>query len=271
LQFARVNGVTIHHQVIGAVDKPLIVFSNSVGTDYRIWRDVVVRLAGSFAIVCYDQRGAGLSGIGRTPYTINVHAEDLIGLLDHLRLGPAIICGLSIGGLIAQGLWSQRPDLVDGLVLCDTAHKIGAREMWDKRISDVRAGGITSISEQVMGRWFTDEFRKTPEGEGYRAMLERQPAEGYLASLAALRDADFTDVAQRIDVPTLVCVGDRDLATPPSLCAEFARLIPGARFEVVKNAGHILPVEQPEVLSEMIRAFAPLTREGVMANVATRH
>jgi 3-oxoadipate enol-lactonase len=272
LQFAHVNGVTIHYQVIGAAGKPLIVFANSIGTDFRIWRDVIVRLVGDFAVLCYDKRGHGLSGIGSVPHTIEDHASDLAALMDHLKTGPALVCGLSIGGMIAQMLGAQRPDLVEGLILCDTAHKVGTADFWQARIEAVEAGGVESIADAVMRRWFAPEFLATVECQGYRTMLARQSAEGYAASCAAIRDADLTAIAQRIDVPSIVVVGEHDGATPPSLCADFARLIPGSRFELVRNAGHIVPVEQPLILSEIIRAFAALAREKRgTADVATRH
>lgn len=272
VQFARINGVTIHHQVIGAADKPLIVFINSLGTDFRIWRDVIVRLAGDFAVLCYDKRGHGLSETGdRMPYRIEDHVADLSALMNHLKLGPALICGLSIGGMIAQGLWARRPDLVTGLILCDTAHRIATAEFWNERIAAVEAGGLEAVADAVIPRWFAPDFLGTTECAGYRTMLARQPADGYAASCAAIRDADFTETAKRIDVPAVVVAGEHDGATPPALCAEFARLIPGARFELVRQAGHIVPVEQPLVVSEIIRAFAAQAREGVPSNAATRH
>jgi 3-oxoadipate enol-lactonase len=272
VQFAKINGVTIHHQVIGAAGKPLIVFANSLGTDFRIWRDVVVRLAGDFAVLLYDKRGHGLSSLGPKPtLSIEDHAADLIALLEHTNLGPAVICGLSIGGMIAQVVWRKRPDLVTGLILCDTAHKIATREFWDARIEAVKQAGVDSIADAVMPRWFAPDFLKTAECEGYRTMLARQPVDGYLASCIALRDADLTETARSIGVPAVVVVGEHDGATPPALCAEFARLIPGARFELVKNAGHIVPVEQPQMLTEIIRAFTALNQQGAPGDAATRH
>jgi len=271
VQFAHVNGVTIHYQVIGAAGKPLIVFVNSIGTDFRIWRDVIVRLAGDYAILCYDMRGHGLSSTGSVPHSIEEHANDLAALMDHVRSGPALICGLSIGGMVAQMLWAQRPDLVSGLILCDTAHKVGTAEFWQARIKAVEEGGVEAIADAIMPRWFAPDFLNTVECRGYRTMLARQSSEGYAASCVALRDADLTDIAKRIDVPAIVVVGEHDGATPPSLCAEFARLIPNARFELIKNAGHIVPVEQPLMLSEIIRAFTALAREGQATDAPTRH
>ena len=258
MQFAHVNGVTLHYQLIGGpANKPVIVFSNSLGTDFRIWRDVIVRLAGDFAIVTYDKRGHGLSDVGASPYSIDDHVGDLAALLDHLNVKDAIICGLSVGGLIAQGLYASRPDLVRALVLCDTAHKIGSADMWATRIAALEAGGIESIADAILERWFTSGFRSPENAEftGYRNMLIRQPLAGYIGTCAALRDADFTKEAGEIAVPTICVVGDQDGSTPPDLVLSTAKLIPGARYEVIKDAGHIPCVEQPEMLVAVMRAF----------------
>lgn len=258
MQFAHVNGVTIHYQVIGGpADKPVIVFANSLGTDFRIWRDVIVRLAGDFPIVLYDKRGHGLSDVGNAPYSIEDHAADLAGLLDLLNVSQAIVCGLSVGGLIAQAMYQTRPDLVRALILCDTASKIGSAEMWNSRIEAVEEHGIASIIDAVMERWFTSLFR-SPDNiayRGYRNMLARQPVEGYAATCAAIRDADYTEAARRIAAPTLCIVGDQDGSTPPELVRSFAGLVAGAQFEIVKDAGHIPCVEQPEALADLIRTF----------------
>ncbi|MDK1374304.1 MULTISPECIES: 3-oxoadipate enol-lactonase [unclassified Sinorhizobium] len=265
MQFARINDITIHYQVIGATgEKPVLVFANSLGTDFRIWRDVVVRLAGEFAIVLYDKRGHGLSDVGQVPYSIEDHATDLAALLDLLSVRGAIICGLSVGGLIAQSLYQRRPDLVRALVLSDTAHKIGTAEMWDARIAAIEAHGIETIADSVLERWFTPAFRR-PENvafTGYRNMLIRQPVAGYIGTCAAVRDADYTEAAKKIAVPVLCVVGEEDGSTPPDLVLETARLIPGARYEVIREAGHIPCVEQPEILTAILRPFFELVMHG---------
>jgi 3-oxoadipate enol-lactonase len=271
VQFARVNGVTLHYQMIGSPrSKPLLVFVNSLGTDFRIWRDVIVRLAGSFSILAYDKRGHGLSDVGLAPYTIEDHAADLIALLELIGVEGATLCGLSVGGMIAQAVYAARPELVRALVLCDTARRFGTTQSWDARIEAVHAGGIESIADAILKLWFTEDFRQSsnPEFTGYRNMLIRQPEAGYLATCAALREADLTEVAKRIAVPTVCVVGDKDGSTPPSLVAELARLIPGSNFEVIRNAGHIPCVEQPEILAEIIKAFAALIETETSSHVA---
>lgn len=258
MQFTDIGGITLHHQLIGGpADKPVLVFANSLGTDFRIWRDVIVRLAGDFPIVTYDKRGHGLSDVGSAPYSMDDHVGDLAGLLDHLNVKRAIVCGLSVGGLIAQGLYARRPDLVRALVLCDTAHKIGTNDSWNTRIAAVEKDGIASIADGVMKLWFTPEFheQRQPDLVGYRNMLSRQPLAGYTGTCAALRDADYTEAAKAIAVPTLCVVGDHDGSTPPALVRSMADLIPGSRFKIIDGAGHIPCVEKPDELVALIRRF----------------
>lgn len=256
MQFARLNGVTLHYRTIGSPqDKPLMVFINSLGTDFRIWRDVIVRLAGEYAILAYDKRGHGLSDVGPTPYTIEDHAADLAALLDHIGARQAIVCGLSVGGQVALALYAARPKLVRALILSDTAAKIGSADSWHARIKTVKATGIEAIADGVLEGWFTPAFRDGPEFAGYRNMLIRQPVEGYVATCAALGRSDFTEVAKRIAVPTICIAGEMDRTASPAIMADFARTIPEARFEVIKGAGHIPCVEQPAVFAEIIRAF----------------
>jgi 3-oxoadipate enol-lactonase len=258
VQFAFLNGAAIHYQTIGApAGKPTIVFANALGTDFRIWRDVIVRLAGDFAIVTYDKRGHGLSDVGESPYTMDDHVSDLEALLDHLNLKQAIICGLSVGGVIAQGLYARRKDLVRALILCDTAPKIGDEDGWNERIRTVEEQGIAALADGVLERWFTPGFRRADNADfaGYRNMLTRTPVAGYAGTCAALRDIDYTREAGLIGVPTLCVVGDQDGSTPPDLVLAMAKAIPAANYEVIADAGHLPCVEQPEALVAVMRAF----------------
>ncbi len=258
MQFAKVNGVTLHYQVISAAeDKPTLVFSNSLATDFRIWRDCIVRLVGECSMVMYDKRGHGLSDVGDTPYKLDDHVNDLAGLLDHLGISNAVICGLSVGGMIAQGLNFLRPDLVRAMILCDTGAKIGTDDMWDERMKIVRNEGLAGLVEANMQRWFTPDFHanRADDLAGISNMFLRVPVEGMLSTMVALREADLREAAPQTKVPTICIVGDQDGSTPPSLVLELAKLIPDARYEVIKGAGHIPCVEQPEILVEIIRAF----------------
>jgi len=259
VQFAEINSNVMHYQMIGGPEgRPTLVFSNSLGTDFRIWREVIVRLAGEYPILTYDKRGHGLSDVGESPYSIEDHVWDLSHLLDHAGVERAIVCGISVGGMIAMGLHEARPEIVEALILCDTAHRIGEPEMWDARIDAVQSGGLDSIADPVMERWFSSVYRDefAAEYAGLRNMFIRQPEDGYTGTCAAIRDADMEDIARQIDVPTLMIAGEQDLSTPVDKVAETQSLIEGARLETIAHAGHLPCVEKGEEVADLVRRFA---------------
>lgn len=256
-QTLMVNGVMLHYQLQGAKHLPLLVFSNSLGTDLRIWEPLLPLLASHYQFLRYDKRGHGLSACPAAPYTLAEHSNDLIGLLDGLQLSNVALCGLSVGGMIAQDVASRRPDLVSSLILCDTAHKIGPAQGWEDRIATITAHGLDSIADAVMQRWFAADFRTQQPNQLalWRNMLARTPEQGYIGTCAAIRDADLTQSSASITQPTLCIVGDQDGATPPALVESTAALIPGARFAMINNAGHLPCIEQPAQLAALIVDF----------------
>jgi 3-oxoadipate enol-lactonase len=262
MAFARVNGVVIHHEVRGPAGAPVIAFSNSLGTDFRIWDAVAARLEDAYRLVFYDKRGHGLSESTPAPYALSDHVEDLSALLDHLGIGRAAVVGLSVGGMIAQGLAALHPEKVAALVLCDTAHKIGTETMWNDRIAAVTGKGIAAIADAIMQRWFTPAYRspENPDSVGYTAMLTRTDVDGYAGTCAALRDADLTESTRALKVPTLLMVGDQDGSTPPDLVRSTAALIRGSEFRIVEGAGHLPCIEKPEAVASLIRGFLHTAR-----------
>ncbi|NTF33762.1 3-oxoadipate enol-lactonase [Rhizobium skierniewicense] len=258
MQFLLSGTLALHYSAV-ALDaaKPVIVFINSLGTDFRIWDDVMAELGDGYAFVLHDKRGHGLSDVGATPYSIDDHVNDLEALLDHLDVKHAIIWGLSVGGLIAQRLYARRPDLVRALVLSNTAHKIGTAEMWNDRIGHIEREGIAPLVDGVMERWFTPAFR-SPENVMYlgaRTMLAQQNKAGYAATCAAIRDADYTEQATKIFVPTLCVAGDGDKSTPPDLVHTLSSLIQGCRTAIIEDCGHIPCLEQPGAYAAVVDHF----------------
>jgi 3-oxoadipate enol-lactonase len=256
MAFARVNGAVAHYEDRGAPGGRAVVFSNSLGTDFRIWDGVIGRLPADLRIIRYDKRGHGLSEGTPAPYAMRTLVEDLAALLDRLEVEKATVIGLSVGGMIAQGVAALRPDLVSALVLMDTAHKIGTTEGWDNRIETVRQKGMAAVADGILAGWFTEKYRnEVADFAGYRAMLLRNDINGYTGVCAALRDADLTESTRALKVPTLCMAGEHDATTSPALMRTTAELIAGARLEVIKNAGHIPCVERPGDVAGLIAAF----------------
>lgn len=258
MAFGLFNHQVLHFRDENARQPRTIVFANSLGTDFRIWDDVVARLADRWRILRYDLRGHGLSDAPPAPYSIDDHIADLTALLEARKVDHAAVVGLSVGGMIAQGLAARRRDLVQALVLCDTAHRIGTADMWNARIEAIRKGGLASIADAILERWFSITFRKARAGDlaGYRNMLVRTPVEGYVGTCAALRDADLTSEVRGLAQPALCLVGEQDGATPPDLVRSLSALVPRAGFEIVPSAGHLPCIEQPDILAARVEAFA---------------
>jgi 3-oxoadipate enol-lactonase len=256
MRFMRANGVVFHVDD-GGGDRPAIVFANSLGTDFRIWDAVAPAFAATHRVIRYDKRGHGLSESTPAPYSINDHVGDLAALLDALKVKGAVIAGLSVGGVIAQGLAAARPDLVKAVVLSNTAHKIGTQDSWNTRIDTVRANGIDHIGDAVMKLWFTPDFHKNRPDDlaGCRNMLVRTPVDGYAGTCAALRDADMTASTSALTIPALCIGGDQDGSTPPDLVRSLAELIKGAELTIIPGSGHIPCIEQPDAMVAAIRTF----------------
>lgn len=250
--------IVTHFTVDGPENGPTIVFSNSLGTDFRSWDDVVARLSGKFRCIRYDKRGHGLTDLTPAPYSIDQLTGDLNELLDHLGVTDAVICGLSVGGVIAQNLASQHPARVRAIILCDTAAKIGTQELWDARIKAVNDGGIKAISEAILQRWFSATFpEKHPEAfANWRNMLIRTPAQGYVGVCHALAAANLTQATAKLTIPALVLGGSEDGATPPDVVRATADLITGAAFQLIDGVGHLPCIEAPDVLATLIEDFA---------------
>lgn len=257
MSFATVSGVTLRYSLDGSRQGLPLLFINSLGAELCIWDDLLAALAPTGPVLRYDERGHGLSECPAGPYSIADHTEDLAGLMDHLRIQSAALVGISLGGMVALDFAARWPERVRGLVLCDTGAKLGTPEFWQGRIDLVRAQGLDGAAETILTRWFTPAFAQARPADyaGYRTMLSRMSLPGYVASCAAIRDADLRPLTQRITAKTLVVCGAEDQSTPPALARELAGSIKGARLAIIDQAAHFPTIEQPVPTAASIRAF----------------
>lgn len=255
MNILKLDGVALHYRVDGDPDGAPVVFANSLGTDMRLWDPILPLLPPGLRIIRFDKAGHGLSSCPDAPYAMGALVRHTEALLDHLEVKNCLFVGLSIGGLIAQGLAVKRLDLVRAMVLSNTAAKIGNAAMWDERIDAVRNGGIEALADAVMERWFSRDFRATPELELWRNMLARQPDEGYIGCSAAISGSDFYATTASLRLPTLGIAGSEDGSTPPDLVRETVDLIPGSDFHLIRRAGHLPCVEQPEEFTKVLTDF----------------
>jgi 3-oxoadipate enol-lactonase len=255
MKIARLDGIDLHYREDGSRDGAPIVFANSLGTDLRLWDAVVPLLPAGLRIVRYDKRGHGLSACPPAPYSMGALVTEVERLLDHLNVRDAVFVGISVGGMIAQGLAVKRMDQVRAMVISNTAAKIGTVDSWKDRIAAIEQGGIAAISDAILERWFAKRFRETPEYTAWRHMLERQPVDGYLGCCAAIAGTDFYTPTSGLTLPTLAIAGSEDGSTPPDLVRETATLIKGSRFHLIRGAGHLPCVEKPGEYAELLTEF----------------
>lgn len=233
----------------GPADAPAVVFLHSIGCDHGMWAAQAATLTG-WRTIRSDIRGHGRSDAPEGDYPLARLAEDVTDVLDSRDVERAVICGLSLGGLVAQQAALAAPSRVRGLVLANTAARIGSAEAWTQRAALVRAEGLGAIADMAMGRFFSEAFRAAHADEVARfrdGLLAASPA-GYAGCCAALRDADLSGEVGRIATPTLVIGGALDVSTTPEQTRGLAAAIPGAAY-VELDAAHLSNVERPEAFS----------------------
>lgn len=248
------DDLRLNAEISGPADGPALVLIHALGTDLSIWAPLVAALP-RHRILRFDLRGHGRSDVPPAPYAMGALIRDTERLIEHFALKDAVVLGLSIGGLIAQGLAVKRLDLVRGLILSNTAARIGTAAQWNDRIAAVRAGGLTALADANMERWFGRGWRDAPTMPRIRALFEASPAEGWCGCAAAIAGTDFYETTATLRLPTLVIAGSNDGSTPPDLVRETAELIPGHQFRLIRGAGHLPVADRPEDYVQAVAGF----------------
>jgi 3-oxoadipate enol-lactonase len=245
----------LHVTEDGPGDGPPIVFAHALGTDLRLWDNAVAALRPGLRVIRLDMRGHGRSDVPAPPYRMGALVRDAERALQMMQVRDAVFVGLSIGGLIAQGLATKRPDMLRALVLSNTAAKIGTPSVWEERIAAVQQGGLAAISEATLHRWFPKPFRDGAEAALWRSRLETTPVDGWIGAASAIAGADFYTTTAALTLPTLVIAGSEDGSTPPDLVRETANLISGSRFTLLRRTGHLPPVDRPDAFVAVLETF----------------
>jgi 3-oxoadipate enol-lactonase len=250
------DGCPIYVEVEGREGAPVLMLSNSLGTNLHMWDDQVAQFAKHFWLVRYDRRGHGKSGAPKGPYSFDRFGRDIVAILDALKIKKMNWCGLSMGGMDGQWLGANAADRVEKLVLANTNFYYADKGPWADRIKFVQEKGLGDLVGPNMERWFTKGFRDSaPQAIARMTQMftATNPA-GYIACVEAIRDMDFRASNPRVTTPTLVIVGKQDPATPPSAGEAIAQQIKGAKL-VALDAAHISNVEQPKAFTEAVLNF----------------
>src|SRR6266581_1938070 len=178
----QADGCPIHVEVDGPEQAPVLMLSNSLGTDLHMWDDQVGPFTKQFRLVRYDRRGHGKSGVPEGPYTMERLGKDALAIMDGLGIKKANWCGLSMGGMVGMWLGANAPERIDRLILSNTSAHMADKQVWNDRIKTVRAGGLAAIADGTMERWFTKGFReRAPQAIArMKEMMLKTPLEGYI-------------------------------------------------------------------------------------------
>jgi 3-oxoadipate enol-lactonase len=250
------DGCPINVEVTGPEGAPVLMLSNSLGTDLSMWDEQAGEFARHFRVIRYDRRGHGKSGTSQGPYSFDRFGRDILGIIDALGVKTINWCGLSMGGMDGQWLGANAPDRVDRLILSNTNYYYPDKTFWTGRIEFLREKGLGGLVDVNMERWFTQGFReRAPETiERMKEMFLSSNLDGYIACCEAIAAMDFRTTNPRITTPTLVIVGSQDAATPPAAGETIAQQIPGAKVAAL-DAAHISNVEQPQAYTKTVLDF----------------
>jgi 3-oxoadipate enol-lactonase len=258
---AEINGAEIFYTDIGDKTATPIVLIHGFPFNCDMWKPQIDLLKTTFRVVAYDVRGHGRSEVGDGQYTIEMFVDDLIGLLDYLRLEKVVLCGLSMGGYIVLRAAERNPERCRALILCDTTSNADSNEAKLRRaasIKTVKSSGVKSYAEEFPKAVLSQQtfLKRTDVVEIVRKMILSNSTIGICGALLALAArTETTSSLPKISVPTLILVGEEDNTTPPELSEKMHHLIPNSELRIVSNAAHLSNLENSEEFNGHLIGF----------------
>jgi 3-oxoadipate enol-lactonase len=256
VQKVQTNGVETAYRFDGPEKGPVVLMSNSLMSNHRMWDWTIPALTDKYRVLRYDMRGHGATGTTPPPYNMAQLADDAVALLDALKIDKVHFVGLSMGGMIGQQLGARYANRVHSLTLCNTGSEMAPRHLWDDRLAMAREKGMAVLVEPTLQRWFTAGFLKSaPQDiDKIKAMVQGTGLEGYTGCASAVRDMAQSVMLLKIKTPTLIIAGKQDPATTVDHATVLNRLIDGSKL-VVLDAAHLSNVEQPQAFNRAMRDF----------------
>ena len=253
------NGIITHFALDGPADAPVLTLSHSLAASLEMWEPQLPALAKRYRVLRYDTRGHGGSEAPPGAYTLATLADDVVALLAALEIPRTHFIGLSMGGMIGQTLALEHPELLESLVLADTASRIPPETgpIWDQRVATAETQGMAVSVEETIARWFTAPFiAESPEVVDHiRALIRTTAPSGFAGCCRAIQDLDYTDRLQEIRLPTLIIVGENDMGTPVAASEVMHQRIAGSKLVVLGPAAHLSNIEQAEEFNRNVTAF----------------
>jgi 3-oxoadipate enol-lactonase len=254
----KANGITFNYEIEGPAGAPWLALSNSLATNLSMWDPQVAELKRSFRLLRYDQRGHGGTDAPASRYAYATLVADTLALFNALDIERPHFCGLSMGGATALGLAELHPHRVDRVVVCDSPAMStpATAQQWEERIAAAQKGGMESLVESTMARWFPPETHaaKPAHLDKLRHMIRTTPVNGFIGCAAALADHDYNTAVATVTRPVLFIAGSKDGVTPAAMKDMNARL-KGSRYVELEGAGHISNLDRPAEFTKAVREF----------------
>lgn len=249
------QGKQLSVYVQGRDNSTAIVFLNSLGTDHGMWQPQVDALKDQFTVVTFDTRGHGVSDVIEAT-TLQSLADDVVDILDALKIAKAHVCGISMGGITALALALQYPDRLNSIIVANSAAKIGTAESWFSRAQAVEANGLVDLVNTTHTRWFSPSFDYLHDALAQRTIqsLSTTQPKGYANACSALATADLRDQISKVNIPVLIIAGTQDPVTTVQDAEFMQQHIQRSQLATL-DASHLSNIEQPHGFNQLIVNF----------------
>ena len=256
-----INNLFVSYTDKGQEGSPVILFIHGFPFNKSMWKLQEEELKDNYRVISYDIRGHGNSGAGNEDFSIDLFANDLIGLMDALKIDKAILCGLSMGGYIALNAMGKYHERFDALVLSDSQCIADTSEVKEKRmreIESIKHIGVEKYAEESIKKFFSPEsfLTKGKEIADVREMILKTSEQSLCNTLLALSLRKETcQILPEIKVPVLIMVGNEDKITPPAAARFMHEKIEGSFLKIIDHAGHLSNLENPGEFNVQLKKF----------------
>jgi 3-oxoadipate enol-lactonase len=253
------NGIRINYELSGKEDGQVVMLSHSLSSSMVMWNPQLEVLEPHFQVLRYDMRGHGDSEATEGAYRLDLLAADAVGLLDALVIDTVHFVGLSIGGMIGQCLALSYENRLQSLTLCDTSPIIpdDAKPLFEERMNLARTKGMQALVEGTLERWFTPPYlnQNPPEVDLIRNQFLDTSVTGFNGCSEAILGLNYLDRLSKINLSTLIIVGEDDPGTPVEASKAMHELIPNSKLVVLPSAAHLSNIEQAEAFNANLLSF----------------
>ena len=254
-----INGLSVFLE--GNSKNKSIIFLHGFPYDHTMWKAQIDELSEKYFCVTYDIRGLGESPVGDGQYTMESFVDDLETIIKELKLEKPILCGLSMGGYIGLRALEKFENKFSAVILCDTRADADSNEGKLKRAAAVKrinTEGLAPFTKDFITNCFGENYKQNNQDEFEKRIAKSSvfdPVGVKGSLLAMLGRNDTTEYLSKIKIPALVICGEVDALTPPAVMIPLAEKINDAGFVIIKNSGHISPIENPKEVNEAIKKF----------------